>query len=311
MTVADAVDNQAVRAPGAQARCANECPGVYNSCMTETRSTCRLARLLRLPSFGVALTVSLSVLVAFAVWMFVDASFPITAEVAAIDVKLQEDPGMDMAEMHGWNELGPRLMLFASLASVGLLSTLLLFYRSVFGSRQGRSIRSLFVVVALVGLWLAIGLSHESIESAGFRWRMHRTVQGLKQDAQILSTAWPTTDGVLPYLGQYTVDDENPQFIVLRSERVIYSAAEGIGPFVIRTENGAIMFNYMCDNCGKIEFHPNGDKPANYTQIVWEEGHQVFRMMWIVDEVIELEPNWYYVTYLPEWAQDAGKEPTQ
>jgi hypothetical protein len=64
-------------------------------------------RRLRLPSFGVALAVSLAVLLAFAVWMFVDALFPVTMLVVRTDLGLLENPGLNMAGMHTWDELRP------------------------------------------------------------------------------------------------------------------------------------------------------------------------------------------------------------
>ena len=265
--------------------------------MSDNRTTGRLGNLLRLPSFGVALFMSLAALLGFAVWMFVDASFDVTLEVVRIDLGLQEHPGVDMSDTHAWDQLGSRLVLFAVLAGIGVLSTLLVFYRIVFGRLQGRSLRSLFLAVALVGLWLTLGISHKKLESAGFQWRLRSAVQGLKQDAEILVANWPTTNGELPYSGAYTVEAENPHFIFLRSEMELYSTKERVGPFVTRTDNGAILFDYIAD---KVEFHPTGSKPSEYTQVVWENGQEAFRMRWIVDNYIELEPNWFFVAYVPE-----------
>lgn len=66
--------------------------------MSDKATNSRFRGLLRLPSFGLALAASIATLLAFAVWMFVDASFSVTLEVVRIDLSLQEHPGLDMAE---------------------------------------------------------------------------------------------------------------------------------------------------------------------------------------------------------------------
>ena len=278
--------------------------------MTEKPTDRRLRRLIRLPSIGVALSGSIAALLAFAVWMFIDASFPVTLETVRIDLGLQQDPGIDMADRHAWDQLGSRLVLFAALAGLGALTTLLVFYRILFGNRHGRSLRSLFLGRGLDRrLWLTLGLSHEKLESAGFHWRLRRAVQGLKQDAEILLAKWPTTDGALPYSGAYTVASWwiFEDLIMLSLENVhnpgdvlsiawppgnLYPVLENISS-ITRTPDGGLVF-YLCfdtmDLCfSKLEYHPKGTTPRNTSPLGPFVAH-----------FVELEPNWFIVSYAPE-----------
>jgi hypothetical protein len=258
--------------------------------MTEKPSKSRFPRLLRLPSFGIALGASVAALLAFAVWAFVDASFPVTLEIVRIDLRLQEHPGLDMTETHGWDELGPRLLLFATLAAVGALATLLVFYRILFGSRQGRSLRSLFLAVALVGLWLTLSLSREKLESAGFQWRLHRAAKGLKQDAAILLAEWPMRDGVLPYSGPYTAEGRK---LVVPWSPSKYPMNLKVGPFIGQRGDNQLIFFLFPD---RIEYYPEGRQPGPAT------GPKL-----LFETYIEIEPNWYFVTFSqPEPISEAG-----
>ncbi|MEX2141454.1 MAG: hypothetical protein WD894_19465 [Pirellulales bacterium] len=267
--------------------------------MTEEPTIRRFPRLLRLPSFGVALGASVAALLAFAIWMFVDASFLVMLDVVRIDLGLEKHPGVDMSDVYAWDQLGSRLVLFAVLVGIGVLTTLLVFYRILFGRRQSRSLRSLFLAVALVGLWLALGVSHERLESAALQWRLGRAVQGLKQDAAILTANWPTTEGVLPYLGQYVVADAY-LLLVEWPQNDHYSMREIVGPCISRSPNGALRVDFLPD---KIEYHPNGGKPTSFMELPNDNRgfpNDGLDTRYVLESYVELEPNWFLVSYLPD-----------
>jgi hypothetical protein len=269
----------------------------------------RLRRLLRLPSFGVALAVSVATLLLFAAWMFIDASFDVTLEVLRIDLGLQEHPGIDMAETHGWDQLGPRLLLFAVLVAIGLLATLIVFYRLQFGSRQTRTLRAMFVAVALVALWMTLILSSGELYLAGYRWRFRGAAKALKEDAAILLAHWPTAAGTLPFSGAFDADGENPHFLMVKYDgHNPYPMTERVGILITRTDDGGLMFDYNVAE--KIEFHPGDAKPKSYTQIVYNNGQEAFRSDYVLQEYTELEPNWFSVTYTTADALVEESKPT-
>jgi hypothetical protein len=266
--------------------------------MDETTKLCskaqpsRLRRLLRLPSFGVALTISLATLLAFAVWMFVDAEFLFTLAVIRTGLRSAGEADSKVVEIFSIL-LGPRLILFWGLAAIGTLSTLLVFYRMLFGNRRARTLRSIFIATALVAIWLTFYLSHEKLSSAGFRWRLHRAVQGLKEDAAILLAKWPTADGTLPYSGDYVIAGNNPPTLFVMSFDS-FPMRETVGAFITRAGDGGIMFDY---DPGRVEYHPDANAPRTYTDGS-QDRQKLLRMKHVLQDYIELEPNWFFATYV-------------
>jgi hypothetical protein len=254
----------------------------------------RLRRLFRLPSFGVALAISITALIAFAAWMFVDACFPLTLEIVRVDLRLEDAPWLPAAgsAFHAWDAFGPRLLLLAVIAVAGLIATLMVFYRTLFGSAHSRTLRGMFVAVALVALWLTLGLSHGAIEESGFRWRLRRALPRLKQDAAVLLAQWPTTAGVLPFSGQFLTEANNPILVLLSDD--VFAISETVGPLIQRMNDGGIKFDYAY---GNVEYHPGENQPTSYTDPAAYAGLEALHAEYALQSYTELEPNWFFTTY--------------
>jgi hypothetical protein len=158
-------------------------------------------RILRLPSFRTAYLASVAVLLAFATWAFVDASFDNVLQFVRIDLRINEHPGTNLWPVHQWDALGPRLLLFCMLAVVVTAAGSLIIYRLVLGDPQGRSMRAMLLAVALFGMWLSLFVSYSGVAEAGLRWRVRRILPCLKEDAAILAKKWPKMNGRLACSG--------------------------------------------------------------------------------------------------------------
>jgi hypothetical protein len=279
--------------------------------MSETSNKARLRRFLRLPSFAVALSVSVAVLVAFALWMFVDASFLYTLLVVQADIGLASFPGDRLTAAHGWGELGPRLLLFIALLGIGAIATVAVLWRTLIGGRQGRSLRALFVTTALIAGWTALVLYHRHLESAGVGWRAARALHGIEQDAAILLAKWPTSDGALPCSGTYAVDVSIPPRLGVQSAWAEYTINEAVGPWITRGDNGELRFDYW-SQLNKVEYHPGGRTPDSFSQAIRVDDQEKFREIYKLQDYRELQPNWFLVRYVSlSWRSDIFEAPDE
>jgi hypothetical protein len=251
----------------------------------------RLRQVFRLPSLGVALAISLATLVAFAVWIFLDFSFLITLGVVRMDLGLVDRMGVDTARFHAWDELGTRLTLFGALALLAFFGTATSCYRLLFGPSRARSLRSILTVTALFGAWLTLMLSYFELYTAGDQWRLYRTLHRLKHPAATLIEKWPKGDGILPFLGPYSVDSEDPDRIFIEAAAASYPVNPLPGPFVARTTDGALEFDYVA---GRLEYHPNGTKPVACKEATRNSGKSGAVE---IEHCVELQPNWFLVPY--------------
>jgi hypothetical protein len=136
-------------------------------------------------------------------------------------------------------------------------------------------------------------LSQDNLVSAALEPGHYLELQGLKKDAAVLLANWPTTNGVLPYLGRYRIYDNEADCLSLDPPETDYCTV-GWNREIVRTSDGGLVFDYID---GKIEYHPNGGKPASYARSYWRDGREVLRLRWYADRYVELEPDWFFVTY--------------
>jgi hypothetical protein len=226
----------------------------------------------RLPTFRTAFIGSIAVLLAFAAWAFFDASF---------SVVLGPSSWTNL-----WRILGPRLLLFAVLALIGVACAVLVVYRQFFGDRQGRSLRSLLLVVALASMWMGLCVSYNGLAEAGLRWRIRRMLPGLKQDASILLAKWPTTDGELPFSGKYVIDKDRPDLLVSLWAFGPYADMFPFGEtvaWIVKLDHGRLMIGVypLVARIARVEYRPDETKP---NPLVSPDDTL---------SVVELEPHWF------------------
>jgi hypothetical protein len=230
----------------------------------------RWPKAFRLPAFRTAFIGSLAVLLAFAAWAFFDASF---------SVVLGPSSWTNL-----WRILGPRLFLFAALATAGIAFAALTVYRLFFGNRQGRSLSSLLLVVALASMWMGLCVSYDGLAEAGLRWRVRRMLPGLKEDASILLAKWPTADGELPFSGKFLVHKDDPGILT----RSILIEPLDIFPFdervtmIAKRDDGRLII-VVQPLVAWVEYHPDESNP-NSLVVTGDELN-----------VVQLEPHWFLV----------------
>lgn len=234
----------------------------------------RLCFLRCLPAYRTAYVGSLAALGAFVIWVLLDRSF-----LSLITVSWLRD----------WDGLGTRRMLFAGLAIIGILSIATVFVRLLVGDRQGRSLRALILAIALVAMWMSFFVSWKKLAGQVFLWHISQMMPGIKQDALILSTSWPTGDGTLPYLGEFKSDIEHRNRILpvaFHDSPTRYRFDYAVGPYVERTKDGRIKFYADSISCW-IEFRPDDSKPASFRKPI-----ETYRTKY---EHLQLERHWFLV----------------
>jgi hypothetical protein len=126
-----------------------------------------------------------------------------------------------------------------------------------------------------------------------------RLMPGLKTDASILMANWPTVPGKLPFSGQYWVDNDCPDFILILGECLRADpplpVTEWVVPWVWKVERGGLRFD-LDTVCAKVEYHPSEGTPASFVTPVRccaNEG----KVEHVMEKFIQLEPNWFLVWY--------------
>ena len=96
-------------------------------------------------------------------WIIFDSSFHWIPPIIGQDLRLQFLSDPNVSFLHAWDICGPRLLVFAIVASVGLVSTIVVFARIFVDSETERSIRSLLLATALVAFWLSLIVSYNQL----------------------------------------------------------------------------------------------------------------------------------------------------
>ena len=197
------------------------------------------------PPSWLAYAISLSVLVLMVVWIFVDCRFHAVLGIAVADVRFHFLHDADLRELHHWEFFGPRLLLFAVLSLLALASTVIVFARTVFGSRMERSIKAMLLVTALLAIWLSLFASYDRLWVIAFQHRIVRQKAALRNAVAILSKEWPERNVVLPGLGNYEISDLGPNILFIEFPVMgwdsLTSCRQRFGP-IRRGEQGDISF---------------------------------------------------------------------
>jgi hypothetical protein len=256
----------------------------------------RWPKRLRMPSFRTAYLGSLALLLVMVVWYFIDDEL----YTAFFALKMSFSVGRLLVRLGSFSLT---TFLFGALSVLALLSILAVCYRLVFGDSRGRSLRALMLTIVLIGLWLTFILSREKIDHASCLWRVHRSLPGLKEDAAILLAHWPTTDGVLPFFGEYamgSIDKESTAVFHRGNSEPGFCG--DIILFIQEIEDGGIRLDLDVRRQSKtVEYRPDDSKPASFTR-TWDDGILVAHNF---DKYIELEPHWFLVWY-SEDSRDVG-----
>jgi hypothetical protein len=228
----------------------------------------RWFRWIRLPPFGVSYGVCTGALLAFVGWVLVDAHFP--TALAVVRERLAGDYWLwDMVA----DDICWRIVLFAVLAGVAILSLGVVVARMFVGSTKGgRSLRTWMLAITLIAAWLGLWSSYERLQWWGVQRRVRSVLPRFQAAAAPLIEEWPTEQGTLPEAGGFYAYPVRMPNTVLLYERRGYPATETFGHEVSRTEAGGLRFDlagglrfdldgaYDC----KIEYHPSGARPHSH-----------------------------------------------
>lgn len=249
------------------------------------------------PSFHVACALAAAALLVFAAWALVDASFSSFLNLIEIDLGIGPDPGMRpeiMLEAH--RDEWARIALLSMLFVVWTFGVAWMSYRFAMGAPADRSLRAMLMGVTLFCFTIGVIVGSGRLHEAGIGLRIKMVLSDLKEDAAVLQTQWPTKSGSLPCLGDYTVEETNPN--ILRSKGRWNSIREPIGGFIVRLEENGISFDLGNRPDETIEWHQNGQKPSSHHRVIrYKDRSVAFDWRYDVRDIIELSPGWFYVKY--------------
>lgn len=217
-----------------------------------------------------AIVTSLGTMAIFAGWMFFDTSF-------------------HWIFLADWDFVYYRRIAFILVAVVAVLAMLLIFVRTLVGSRRGRSLKTLFLAISIAAMWLTLWRSYEELAWRGVLWRVRRLLPHLKADAAILLQKWPDKAGELPHLGHYEVEEwgSDRQLWLSRWSPQDLSHIV-VGPAIERAHGTWIAFTI--DKVREVVYQPHGGLPIDANESVKH------RHSWPPNRsVIQLEEEWYLV----------------
>jgi len=247
-----------------------------------------------MPSFLTAYCGSLALLLVMLVWIFLDDELYSAIHILRHNWGFAEPLGTYTGSAYGWDEHGPRILLFLALSSLAILSILAVCYRLVFGDSRGRSLRSMMLTVALIGLWLTLILSREKIDEAVLRWRARKALPGLKIDAELYLAEGPN-------MNEFLSDSLKKR----RNEKVFtskWSDSPQLQSCVCmggnwKIEGGGVRFEiWSRGKNAKIEYRPDESKPDSFT-LIPQDNRAVPSFNYYVEKYVELEPHWFLAWY--------------
>ncbi len=276
----------------------------------------------RFPSFAAAYCGSVAVILVLVAWSVVDESFSNVLMAVCLKFRLEQvliSWGITTWQFHGWQDLGPRFVLFGILLLLGVGLNAVVAYRIFFGDRESRSLRSLLLGVALCGAWLSLPLSYKEIAEAGHRWRVQRILPYLAKDAAMLKAEWPqpsqlgepagspTTVIYLPFSGIFVArSPDAPNFLSKSSACYPYSFSKQTGAWIWKTDDGGLRFSTL-DHEIAVEHHPHGGTPKSFNQTYGSMDASGKRTdtdyEYALVKYEELEPGWFFVWYSCRFAQ--------
>jgi hypothetical protein len=244
--------------------------------------------------FACAYVLSLTVLASFVVWTVLDSSFRWTAYIVGQDVRFHflEDP--NLRRLHQWQVHGPRLLLFAALALLGLASTGIVFARLFAGAHGERSLKGIFLATALVGIWLAFFMSWNSLMGRSFYFRILRRHDAMQAAVATLSDQWPAERIVLSGLGSYEVSDDDPNLLYIEGQgpNGLTSFAEGIDR-IARHADGSYNFAVGSSPGWWVHYLKPGHVPRSSTRPMGFGYTAVYDLQ----TTVQMDEGWYLAHY--------------
>lgn len=222
---------------------------------------------IQLPSFAMAATASVLLLVVVIVWILIDPMFSDAVELTMIDLRLHPHPGFNqsiMDEMHA--ELRGRSWLLAVFSLLAIMSSALMLGRLFVGTSGGRSIAAMLTASAVVAGWPLLLTQFDRFREYSIAWRIKRQIPELKVLAQRLNADWPVESLEIPPYGAFQGDEEHPNLLMtLDSEPSLFT--ENLGHFVYR-QGDAILFEFGAayDRPFFVEFRKDGTEPRSFEE---------------------------------------------
>lgn len=172
---------------------------------------------------------------------------------------------------------------FRTLITCLALGSLLVLIIALFaGPPERRRVRSWLGLTTLVALWLGLAVSWRDLSWAGTRWRLAQQLEPFERLAAALSNSWPTQDGTVPGLGQFSA------YPARRPRTLLMIAADPGATHapiaaVERSTDGALCFQLAGKEAGAwLEWHPAGGRPASFTGGL-EDPHELERASPLAD----------------------------
>lgn len=241
-------------------------------------------------SLAWAYALSIAAILGFVLWIVADSSFPVLLDVVLIDLGVHPHPGIAMGPVHSWGELGSRLAVLGVITVAGFAGLFVVLGRLMFGKGTDRTVRRMMLATALVGAWLGLAVSYQSLDWFGFKFRIKRELPSLKAIAGRLREEWPTKEGTLPGLGDYQLDPSAPDYLLLSGSQSKYPMREKVAGSVQRSKHGAILFQVERD--AFVEYHPDGRSPRSFS-----EPFSDFSVRRNLIHTDILEQHWYLASY--------------
>ena len=197
-------------------------------------------------------------------WILVDSSFGIMLDVVLIDLKLRDDLGIDMRGVHSPGELGGRIALLVVLAIAALICVSIFVVFCVSQHRTSLSLRSLFLTMTLLCVWLALFGTYHKLLHWGLIWRVWTKASAFESIGQKLVSCWPTTNGHIDFVGEYNVDSESPRHLITTSSKQMYPIGEVIGPFIRFHSKERVSFDLAAQETWLVNYCVDERPPTSF-----------------------------------------------
>ena len=232
--------------------------------------------------------INLALAAGIAGWILLDARFEASVDWFRYHT-FQSGDDLLLRDMGDWWWLKLRNTTTIAIASVALVSNLLMFAGLAMGSRWQRSITSWLLATSLVAIWLALALHWEDVAWIGKRYRIERFVRELAPIAENLNRDWPRCDGEREPIGPFMAyPASSPRTLILLTLPELQSGSTTFG--VVEGGRGIVRFELVGVERGDwLEWHPSGTEPESF----WSGLGEHYQL----DKSQSLDNQWFLVRY--------------
>lgn len=222
-------------------------------------------------------------------WLFFDPRFEASIDWWRFSTSAVHDQDL-IRDMGDWLWLALRNKTGLLAAGITCFISMLAVVSMIIGKRANRSIRSWLFALAVVAIWLSIGVGWQDIAWAGKQFRVRGLLAELEPIVYDLRHNWPVGDNEREGIGQFMgYPAGNPETLILLTLPEFRATATATVS-VVEGKDDVIRFELVGAEQGDwIEWHPPRSRPASFISGL--------RVLYKLERYQRLLGNWYLVRY--------------